>query len=287
MPVGQLSSEAGGALVRRVAQGERWLGNQRIGDERDEEAHVRGAVENIPGLCIGMAGAGEPRLQRRRASPAAAKNGRPTEPASSPMSLINSPSVGLRPKPCGTPIRSATKAVAKTRRRSGDRRAETQPAGRKMRVETAGEQRCLGERYRRRPNGGLAAELRQLHLGEHRLRAGQQRRKEERCRGEQHVERPAGRRPRRGGRAGEVENRHSPKPEIAMCARALSLAGRKGRFSLGAPKGRVGLIRPPQPRIRFRKGGARVARTGSQTNVSASRSARRSPASPAARRCRR
>ena len=113
-----------------LAQRQRRLENERVGQQRQEAADIRGRVEEVRVLAGRMSGAHEPGLQQRIIG-SERKNGSPIETANSPISQSAAQVPGGSPKPCAIDNGSVSPAAT----RSAIRIA-TATAGRTVRIST-------------------------------------------------------------------------------------------------------------------------------------------------------
>ena len=158
------------------ASGSRRLDHEGISDQRQKAADIRGGIEEIGIVRVGVPGPCEPGLQqravgRRQRRTAARPRRRTARSARGTSPLLRA---GAR-SPTASPIgRLTSRTIAIRAIWISAARRTLKRLTSDMRVAVAGEQHGLEEHHRDRPDAGRAAELRQHHLGEHRLNAEQQ-----------------------------------------------------------------------------------------------------------------
>ncbi len=154
------------------------LDHERIAEQRQDAADIARGIEEIRILGAGMVAAGKPRLQQRRVGGKRKERqaDRDREQPEQPQGFT----LGGRTSPAGG---DGERQGERRRGHHGDVDERRDPcrhvAREQMGIGIAEQQRGLEEHDGHRPHRGRPAELRQHHLGEHRLHREQERGAEE------------------------------------------------------------------------------------------------------------
>jgi hypothetical protein len=165
---GDEQPEAQGPALRLHFHREKRFEQYGIKQQGREGAEIRGAIEEIRVLRLGVAGAREPGLQKR----AIAGHGKERQSDREQEDTDEPESLPFRRR-CAKAIAHGDRQRQKCDQQERDVQkhgmARREPCRRKMRVGIAREQQSLEHHHRDGPHSGRSTKMRQHHLREHRL----------------------------------------------------------------------------------------------------------------------